>query len=245
VPLDVQKIVRAARLVQVAESDGFAADPLSVDLTALGYAAPTPLFWTEPDGTRLPCAFVAEELDGPGVAVACRGTANLWEWLDDARFGQRQCRWAPAGCLVENGFADLYDSTSLADGRGFRDLLGDPESLLVAGHSLGAAWSLLLAGEVGASECVAIASPKVGNAALAAEIERRVGEICRPVNSHDVVPLMPCSFLGLLEYVNPGPELALNSAGMVRHGPPCAHHLTTYLRLLGGSDFQLEEACKP
>ena len=241
---DLATVVRLGLFVKAAESDAFLSEPHGLDLSALVYASRAVLFWRDLRGARTPCAILAEDSTTGKLTIACRGTDSIWEWLDDARFAQRPCKWAPGGCLVENGFGDVYDSTSLEDGSDFRPLLTDRAGLTIAGHSLGAAWAVQAAGDLGAGTCVAFACPKVGNPQLAIVIEGRVPAILRPTNSHDVVPLLPASFRGVLSYQNPGPELPLNSAGVVCHGPMCAHHLTTYLHLLDSAQ-PLDEDCSP
>lgn len=247
-PLALPALIRGAQLVQLIESPQFLLDPKGIDLSGLGFGTPSILYWNDLSGARVPCAVITVDSETGKMTVACRGTASIWEWLDDAMFALRQANFLPAGCLVEDGFGRVYESTTLEKGGDFRPLLGDPAKVTAYGHSLGAAWVGYFAGHMGIEAAYPIAMPKIGNELTAAFIEARTGQILRPTNSHDVVPLLPCNFLNIAKYVNPGPELALNSAGLVAHGPGCAHHLTTYLYLLGGlcgQAFPLGGDCLP
>jgi hypothetical protein len=92
------------------------------------------------------------------VAVI-RGTAGLTEWIEDGLFAAMPYRTPialsgpPDPVMVEQGFFELYESMTLIDPAGaplgplvsgITELIGEAGSIVVVGHSLGAALATYL-----------------------------------------------------------------------------------------------------
>ena len=210
----------------------------------------------------VPFGFIAKSPDPANdFVVAIRGTDSIWEWIQDARFDRVTCPCAPAAGESDDGFTDVYESLVVAaDGSGarvvdvLRGLLNSVgnATLAITGHSLGAALATLLALEVTRSgafatpEVITFASPLVGNPQFAGAYNAAVPNPWRIANLVDIVPKLPPPFWGY-EHVNQ--LFSVNSLGKARLDPVCAHHLTTYLFLLGqlagAGGFPLDPKCQP
>jgi triacylglycerol lipase len=209
----------------------------------------------------VPFGFIAKAPDPANdFVVAIRGTASIWEWVQDARFNKVTCPCAPGAGESEDGFTDVYESLVVApDGRAPRvvDMLRGVLSplrnatLAITGHSLGAALATLLALEVterdvvASPEIITFASPLVGDTQFARAYDAAVPNTWRIANLVDLVPKVPPAVWGY-DHVNQ--LFQINSFGKVRLDPVCSHHLTTYLFLLSqlghGGDFPLDTNCR-
>lgn len=159
------------------------------------------------EGASVPIGFVARS--GSDGFVVWRGTDNLKEWVQDAKFEQVACHYlAPPGgaeVKVELGFHELYSTgdkggesasprsgclTALSE-------LGDVSQLYITGHSLGGALAVLNALDIalnregGAPVVYTFAGPRTGDHAFAESYDERVLNSWRVVNSHDEVPKLP------------------------------------------------------
>ncbi len=192
--------------------------------------------------------------------VAIRGTAGIFEWLQDGRFLLEKCPILPGAGYTEDGFTAVYESLRITQDPASKRLvdalpnMAFPKpvaSMTICGHSLGAAIVTLLALDVGANTKFAnptaftYASPRVGDPSFADTYHQLVPNTYRFANRLDLVPKLPSPplyehVLGLYE---------LNPMGKVKWNIPCEHHLTTYLYLLsllsGGTILSLDAACVP
>jgi predicted lipase len=189
------------------------------------------------------------------VVVAIRGTEGVLEWLLDFEFALVPFPYLSAG-NVEAGFNDCYSSfrTGKADAAPrVVDALarviagGTAETLLIAGHSLGAALATLLAIDLAANGGFAapvvytFASPRVGDKVFAGTYGSLIQTSWRIANRRDIVPSLPPESLG---YVHVKTEYEIDSADRCKQNVRCWHALETYLNTLDPS-VALQPQCVP
>ncbi len=194
------------------------------------------------------------------VVVALRGTASVWEWVQDAKFLAVKYPYLAGAGLTDDGFTDVYNSLRISDEPTatrvsdalatfpFNEPVG---SLTICGHSLGGALATLLALEVGANThfknpaVFTFASPRTGDPTFATTYNQVVPNTFRIANRMDIVPKLPLPplyehVLGLYDLI-PGLKVKLDVV--------CQHHLTTYLYLLslttGNAVLPLDNGCGP
>ncbi|XP_058085637.1 phospholipase A1-Ibeta2, chloroplastic-like [Magnolia sinica] len=208
------------------------------------------------------------------IVISLRGTSTCLEWAENFRATLVQVPpddgpSSSTNPKVECGFWSLYKTRgahvpSLSEAiveevRRLSELYkGEPLSISVTGHSLGAALALLAADEL--STCfphmppVAVFSfggPRVGNRGFADRIKANGVKVLRVVNAQDVitkVPGMPVGEgldqkLSVLEatpwaYSHVGSELRVDSKRSPYLKPnadvACCHDLEAYLHLVDG-----------
>jgi pimeloyl-ACP methyl ester carboxylesterase len=194
------------------------------------------------------------------VVVAIRGTASIFEWVQDARFLPVKCPILPGAGYTEDGFTAVYESLRITVNPTSERLvealpnMAFPHlvtSMTICGHSLGAALATLLALDVGANTKFAnptsytYASPRIGDPSFVDTYNQLVPNTYRFANRLDLVPKLPTPplyehVLGLYD---------LNPMLKVKWDIPCEHHLTTYLYLFsllsGGTLLPFDGACVP
>ena len=195
----------------------------------------------------------------PALVVAFRGTVTPAEWLDDLRerlvpasappppgpsrrppsetVPASDALGAAAGEVpgaVHAGFACLYGRMAaclhaLVDGW-LAAHAADGGTVLVTGHSLGAALATLCAADLAARgapvACYTFASPRVGNRTFAAWLGRVAlpGRLFRVFNTEDLIPTLPMA-TGRTLYEHAGAPLAFtDNAGSLEEN----HALATY-----------------
>lgn len=150
-----------------------------------------------PSSESVPIAFIATQ--GSTVFLVFRGTQTIVEWIDDAELDQVPYSFVSSGGLTEQGFTKVYATIR-------QDILATltslfqsgSASLLVTGHSLGAAMAVLAIPDVKANAAIAdpamvsFAGPRVGNPKFA-ETTYNGGDFTswRVVNTNDLVPTLP------------------------------------------------------
>ncbi|XP_009607510.1 phospholipase A1-Ibeta2, chloroplastic [Nicotiana tomentosiformis] len=149
------------------------------------------------------------------IVIALRGTATCLEWAENFRalLVEQNDDSAEEQSKVECGFLSLYKTggehvPSLAESvvnevqRLIEQYKGEPLSITVTGHSLGAALALLVADD--ASTCapnappVAVFSfggPRVGNRVFADRLNANNVKVLRIVNNQDVITRVPGMFV--------------------------------------------------
>jgi triacylglycerol lipase len=187
------------------------------------------------------------------VVVAIRGTDGFVEWIEDGEFPQIPYRPTPAlpeaalPATVEQGFWGIYSSLWLTDASGaalgklavaLPTIVGPGETVVVAGHSLGAPLATyltldLVRGPMGrpVSGCY-FASPHPGNAAFATFFDQTVGDYVVYNYLLDIVPRVPpieigYSSLPKLQVIQPDTAQA-----DIRFSIGCNHHVICYLAML-------------
>ena len=180
--------------------------------------------------------------DPTDVFLAIRGTLDIWEWIQDAKFLLRSFPSVSGSGLTEDGFTDMYLSFSLAGGPPSGTFLADLIALLpsgantrltVAGHSLGGALSTLLALDLAANTTLPVtlytlASPRVGDVTFERLFNHVVPNAYRIANRLDIVPKVPPPLL----YVHVGDETELVPGPNLKFDLACEHHLTSYFNML-------------
>lgn len=272
---DLQEAIKYALLVKAAEAvppDQTAYHPgdlihVTYDAINVDYAVVTTVYGNDlatdvnPLRTDQIVSFglVVQDSLGNGV-IAIRGTAGIFEWVQDARFLLARCPILPGAGYTEDGFTAVYESLRITQDPGLKRLVDalpgmafphPVTSMTICGHSLGAALATLLALDVGANTKFAnptaytYASPRIGDPSFVDTYNQLVPNTYRFANRLDIVPKVPAPplyehVLGLYD---------LNPMLKVKWDIPCEHHLTSYLYLLsllsGGGLLPLDGACVP
>jgi hypothetical protein len=175
------------------------------------------------------------------VIIAIRGTANAWEWLQDAKFLLVPFKRVSGGGLTEDGFTDMYNSFTTVAGVSATPLVNAivPKipanaTITVAGHSLGAALATLLAFDIGSNTSFnvvlyTLASPRVGDLTFSQVFNHIVPNAYRVCNRLDIVPKLPPPLM----YFHVGDETELTPPTTLKFDLACEHHLTSYFDMLG------------
>jgi predicted lipase len=263
-PMDLQRALNLGQFVFAAENPANA-NPLTYNIP-FGYQLVETIFGNDlatdinPVKDIVPFGFIAKSpAPANDFVVAIRGTASIWEWVQDARYNKVTCPFAQGAGQTEDGFTDVYMSLVAApDGHPPRvvDVLktigaATPgATFTITGHSLGASLATLLALDVKENAAIApsivtFASPLVGDAQFTLTFNTEVPDSWRIANRVDLVPKVPPVFWG---YDEVNQLFPVNSFGKVKLVPACAHHLTTYLFLLSqlgpGGNFPVDADCK-
>ncbi|XP_061375932.1 phospholipase A(1) DAD1, chloroplastic-like [Gastrolobium bilobum] len=148
------------------------------------------------------------------VVVAYRGTTTCLEWLENLRATLTNLQNIPCnkGAMVESGFLSLYTSSLSSTNQSFMSLQemvkqeisrilqtydGEPLSLTVTGHSLGAALATLTAFDIKTAfplqpvTVISFGGPRVGNRSFRRQLENQGTKVLRIVNSDDVITKVP------------------------------------------------------
>lgn len=201
------------------------------------------------------------------IVIALRGTSTCMEWAENFRAQLDQIPESDDPTQrVERGFLSLHKTRgahvpSLAESvveevqRLIEMYKGEPLSITITGHSLGAALSLLVADEI--SSCaphvlpVAVFSfggPRVGNKGFVERLNKKNVKVLRIVNNQDLITKVPGVFIGEKSqqqqknnpwtYSHVGTELQVNTKMSPYLKPnvdiACCHDLEAYLHLVDG-----------
>jgi len=131
------------------------------------------------------------------VYVAFRGTDNVAGWIADAKF--QQTPYFNTGAKVHKGFFDLYNSVSDDVRSLVMDAInqcGSCNNVIVAGHSLGAALSVLGALDLQSNTSFQITlynfgDPRVGDYNFYNYAKTNLPSSFRFTNHRDLVPHLP------------------------------------------------------
>jgi triacylglycerol lipase len=187
------------------------------------------------------------------VVVAIRGTDGFVEWIEDGEFPQIPYRPAlplpePAPpATVEQGFWGIYSSLRLTDAAGttlgelaatLPTIIGPDDSVVVAGHSLGAPLATyltldLIRGSMGqrVSGCY-FASPHPGNTAFATFFDQTVRDYKVFNYLLDIVPRVPPTEIGYSSLPKLQVILPATAQADIRFSIGCNHHVVCYLAML-------------
>jgi hypothetical protein len=201
--------------------------------------------------TSSAAGFVGYSVSTRQVVVSWRGTDNLPGWIADAEFGQMGYPGAPPGIRVHTGF---FQSANGVAGH-VRQLVsfalarcGVQCSVMVTGHSLGAALATLSAVDLALFNGIrapidlyVFGSPRVGNSVFVAWFQQvlsaprgRIRNVARVTNGGDpVAHLPPRSFFGVTSYSHIAREVWHTSAGyklcnMSGEDPTCGDSVSTF-----------------
>ncbi|CAL9148142.1 phospholipase A(1) DAD1, chloroplastic-like [Musa acuminata AAA Group] len=161
-----------------------------------------------------------ERLGRRDIVISFRGTATCLEWLENLRATLTHLPSVPvpaalgsdaAEPMVERGFWSLFTSSS-STSCSLRDQIrqeirrlivkyggrGNPLSITVTGHSLGAALAVLTAHDITTAfqdapmvTVVSFGGPRVGNASFRRRLEESGIKVLRIVNTQDVITKVP------------------------------------------------------
>jgi hypothetical protein len=198
---------------------------------------------------RVTMAILAQnDADPNDVVIAIRGTLDIWEWIQDAKFLLRDFPRVAGSGYTEDGFTDMYLSFSINPATAPADIQADAgdtffaaltalipttASVTVAGHSLGSALATLMAFDLAANTKLPVtlytlASPRVGDHSFSTVFNHTVPDAYRIANRLDVVPKVPPPLM----YFHVGDETELIPPPQLKFDLACEHHLTSYFNML-------------
>ena len=145
--------------------------------------------------------WITQNSDKSQTWIVFRGTHNAVEWERD--FDTVQVPFFNNGDLVHRGFNNIYESIKTQ----IRDILNSIQSttLIISGHSLGAALGILLTADLIRDPLVVrpsirtyvFAPPKVGNTKFVNNVTNAIGATIMDfycvANKHDIIPTLPLS----------------------------------------------------
>lgn len=218
--------------------------------------------------------FLFREESDRRFVLALRGTDRLTEWWDNLHCGLVPFAQAPDAGYVSSGFDTIYATLNLVQMNGpahvttyrgsFAQQVADaimgslppittksqptaPASVVVVGHSLGAALGTLYIMDNVTNTIITspllctFASPRVGDRRFAEAFNGLGLTSWRIVNLPDWVPQLPFEFLG---YAHVNQQTLLDSTGRVKSTLGCWHAMETYLMLLD-ANLPPRKDCSP
>ncbi|MGA3210920.1 MAG: lipase family protein [Terriglobales bacterium] len=269
--IDWNTAIAYANLVAIAESvpsSGSYGQPQIDQITAAGYTFLQALYGddlaTDIDshvGDVVSFGYLAVSPVTKELVAVIRGTATIWEWLQDASYLMVPCPVSGAHGFTEDGFTAVYRSLRIAPANGaqlakdaIKDNLvaGTAACVTVCGHSLGGALATLLTLDVGLNTpchtptAYTYASPRTGDHTFANSFNATIAGCYRLANRQDLVTKLPPVLPLPYEHVNT--EFELNPPpNSMNPTIPCMHHLTTYLWLMdqfaGTGKYPLDAGC--
>jgi hypothetical protein len=266
-PLDKPGAAQKANLIAHAYDmfqEGVPRPPVSAKIAADGYDFLYYLNATDLDSTVQFYGYIAKSTTQAGAyTIVIRGTQTPSEWLADFTAVPVPFSAAPDAGTVALGFDLIYSTFVFIDTAGARHTLaeviaalaGSPggiTSLLVLGHSLGAALATLACAELcvnnlsnvrSAVQVYTFASPLVGLLDFVASFDQAVPSAFRIWNTLDIVP-----------YVPPFPYLHVSGFGdgivqseqelqALMYTPNCEHNIASYQWLLDPANHPLATRC--
>ncbi len=213
-------------------------------------------------GDTVTYGFLARS-DAGELVAAIRGTEGIFEWIHDAAFLLVPDPIDAGGGLTEDGFKTIYESLRVGRADDAQTPIqameaqvqaGGVASIVVAGHSLGAALATLLGLAVGMAfgqksgvkdrAVYTFASPRVGNSLFRYTYDAVMPQTYRIHNRPDIVPKLP-----MLLYRHVGMGLELNPPFLsLEWTLICWHSLDTYLWLMdrasGGNTLAVDRDCR-
>ncbi len=199
--------------------------------------------------------YAIRDATGTQFGLVIRGTEGTLEWIEDVEAVQTGFIVGPKNYgNVEDGFLQEYNNLSVYDpatGQNIGKLpawlatLPAAASVVVAGHSLGAAVATLAGAQTAiqgnSTRIYSFASPQVGDSQFAAVFEGLALDHYRIYNLHDLVPKVPSPSLGYYA-VDTGIEIDSDN-GKIRTNVLCCHSLRTYLSVLGSVNYSVDPTC--
>lgn len=185
---------------------------------------------TDPDGTIHNGSSTAHVLIQPlenCILVCARGSEDAEDWLTDGRFNLIPTIYGQAHCGFWNSVDSIF-STLVTELAKF-----PPLPVVVVGHSLGGASARIIARRLCdinpipvLAALITFGEPRGGDSDFAASCDKVLKSIhCRWVNALDIVPRVPCRFMG---YAHSGQEAFLGSrSGKVELNPSVWELLTS------------------
>jgi predicted lipase len=152
---------------------------------------------------NMPLGFIASKLQD--IYIVWRGTQDIEEWIEDAKFDQIKSSFLKNNEKVAMGFDQMYvtgdakvDSPQKTVMNYLSKLSANTyKNLWITGHSLGGALATLNIYDIVTNtihtdaSLYSFAAPRVGDANFATTFDNAVGVSWRVVNSNDEVPNLP------------------------------------------------------
>lgn len=209
-------LAKSARVAGVIAAEYSADESLmaysAIDTTPYGFSNRDVILADELGFKDVPVGLLVEEISTEELWAIMRGTRVIAhgpnEWLVDLMVALDLCPFIP-GARSERGFTTTYGTFHLLSGAKLPTLQG------CGGHSLAAAWALLMAVEHKAN-LISFAGPKVGNRAFSDHAMQAIPELVRWVNHPDVVPKVPLEVWPLFEYMHAGPANEFDLSAKIR-----------------------------
>jgi hypothetical protein len=269
--IDWNQAIRYARLVNIAYSVLPAAEYTAETIAAIeqqGYTFLQTLYGNElatdidpHAGETVTYGFLAVSNARELVAIL-RGTATVLEWVQDAAFLMVPNPVHSGAGFTEDGFTAIYRSlrvgrdpnaTTAVGSVGAYVHAGQAASVTVSGHSLGGSLATILTLDVALNtECrtptvYTFASPRTGDHFFAGAFNSVVPLSYRVFNRFDLVPNLPPILPLPYEHTKTPFEL-LEPPGAIQQTVLCAHHLDTYIwlmgQLVGGNPYPVDPDCR-
>jgi hypothetical protein len=152
--------------------------------------------------------------------VAIRGTQTQTEWLENLDFDTTAYRPVSGFGAVHMGWMGLYETMRANLAANLPAACSGCDRLIVTGHSLGAALSVLAAPDIAKNmsvpepELTTFGGPRPGLIDFAMPFNLLIDTCFRVVNLFDIVPHLPLALPGLA-YTHVGMEIAVNSGGPI------------------------------
>jgi len=155
------------------------------------------------ENDNTPLGFIAKANND--IYIVWRGTQDIEEWIEDAKYDQTPCSFLNKGEKVALGFDEMYttgDSKVSSPQRKVLEYLnkiplGSYTNLWITGHSLGGALAVLNTCDIvhntahHGAKMYNFAGPRAGDGNFANTFNNSVSLSWRIVNSHDAVPNLP------------------------------------------------------
>jgi hypothetical protein len=176
-------------------------------------------------------ALVSCMIDTPTL-IAFRGTNSYEDW--SINLMRRKTNYFCRGAYVHSGFLKQYNNIKLSIFSKIKTLM-PIEHIIITGHSLGGALSVLCACDLAEEypnlkvECLTFGSPKVGNWKFVDEIENISNLFLLRINHEgDFIPQLPCCGFSHTKNL-----LSIRCSGMrwyeFRKRHELAHMMTSYM----------------
>lgn len=159
--------------------------------------------------------------------LSFRGSSDLSDWLADFDVIPAGYRPVAGFGQVHGGFQDVYECTRASIVAQLPAALAGCQTILLTGHSLGAALAVLAAPDIARAmppntiepRLVTFGGPKVGLVDFATAFDAAIECCYRVVNFLDIVPLVPPD-----PYLHVGSGISIDSGGKIdvgwRHSLP-------------------------
>jgi hypothetical protein len=158
---------------------------------------------------------------------------------------------------VEKGFKELFTSFTVSRPGDQNSIslshyltkVAEFERLIVAGHSLGASLTTLVAFDASVNgyaptvDALTFASPLTGDQTFVNAFQSEINNSLRIVNKPDIVPRVPPKLFGF-RHVWHELEINSDSRSSVKRDLVCYHNLQTYLYVLTNGKVPLKPECQ-
>ncbi|MDE2104593.1 MAG: lipase family protein [Patescibacteria group bacterium] len=223
----VSEALRVGRVIQACYDPLFLQSP---ETYAFADIKPDAIVYgTDPDQSR-PYGVVYTDWQ-LGIVCALRGTQTVSEWMVDAEAPLVSVHWLP-GTRAHEGFLNVAKTLDAGEIPLASYIANRSRTVLLAGHSLGAALASLVAVQLGAADLLTFGSPRVGDDDFVKGGASRLASDTRYVTDKDLVPTVPLRLDPFFPYAHLCQASVLHVDAATPDNPEGWHQIPTYLRLL-------------